>query len=409
VKTLLTAAWVATMDGATFRDGGVVHEGGKIVAVGAGKALKQAHPDAMVEELSDVVLLPGLVNAHTHLELSDLTPRQLRSTSFVDWLIDVMRSAPQAQDDERIHRATDIGIMNSLRNGVTCVGDVTRYPHTTRRLLKGSRIRALSYGEVTGMAARRDFAKDRLTRAVEYNNVPDKLHLGVSPHAPYSIEEGGYRLSVKEAKDRRIGLTTHLAETPHEAQFLSEHAGPFRDLWNTLGAWDDRVPLFHGGPVRYAAALGMLDYAHTSLAHVNYCDDDELALLARGRAGVVYCPRTHRYFGHPPHRWRDMLAAGINVAVGTDSCASSPDLNLVDDLRLLHEIAPDAPAQTLWSLATRRGAKAVGMDSAIGTITPKKAADFTAFAAGGDDPLMAILENGAQRPSRVWVGGERVV
>ena len=142
---------------------------------------------------------------------------------------------------------------------------------------------------------------------------------------------------------------------------------------------------------------------------MNYCDDDELALLARGRASVAYCPRTHRYFGHAPHRWRDMLAAGINVAVGTDSYASSPDLNLVDDLRLLHRIAPDVPAETIWSMATNRAAKAVGMESAIGTIAPGKAADFAAFAAPGDDPLMAVLENGAQRPSRVWVGGERGV
>src|SRR5207302_10539659 len=110
-----------------------------------------------------------------------------------------------------------------------------------------------------------------------------------------------------------------------------------------------------------ANAIGLLDYP-TVLAHVNYCDDVDLDLLARGRAGVVYTPRTHAYFGHPPHRWRDMLARGINVAVGTDSCASSPDLNLVDDLRLLHRLAPEVPAQTLWEMATIRGARAIGRE-----------------------------------------------
>src|SRR5207253_5134070 len=138
----------------------------------------------------------------------------------------------------------------------------------------------------------------------------------------------GYRRCLAAAKYFGLTLATHLAETPHEEEFLASHAGPFRELWEFLGAWDEQVPTFAGGPIRYAQSLGLLDYP-TLLAHVNYCDDAELALLARGRASVVYCPRTHAFFGHPPHRWREMLSRGINVAIGTDSCASSPDLNLL--------------------------------------------------------------------------------
>lgn len=406
MKTLLTAAWVAPMDGGgTLRDGGVVHAGGRTVAVGSTKSLKQIHPDAIVDELGEVVLLPGLVNAHTHLELSDLSPRELPSGSFVEWLIQVMRKAPGPQDDARIHRATEIGVGNSLQNGVTCIGDVSRYPDTTRRLLKSSGLRAVSYGEVTGMAGRRAFASDRIQRAVEYSAVPGQLHVGVSPHAPYSIEEGGYRLCLAEVQRRGIGLATHLAESPDEAAFLSDHAGPFRDLWESLGGWDERVPVFHGGPIRYAAALGMLDYP-TLLAHVNYCDDDEMGMLARGGASVVYCPRTHRYFGHPPHRWREMIAAGINVAVGTDSCASSPDLNLVDDLRLLHEIAPEVEAESIWEMGTSRAARAVGMEREVGTIAVGKSADLVAFAVRGVEPLREALEDGASEPVGVWIGGK---
>ena len=104
-----------------------------------------------------------------------------------------------------------------------------------------------------------------------------------------------------------------------------------------------------------------------------------------------------------------MLAAGINVAVGTDSCASSPDLNLVDDLRLIHEIAPDVPAETVWSMATSKAAKAVAMHEEVGTIAAGKCADFVAFAAIGEDPLTAILEDASQRPVAVWMGGDRVL
>jgi aminodeoxyfutalosine deaminase len=409
VKTLLTAAWVATMDNVTLRDGGVVHEGEKILAVGAGKALKQAHPDATIEELGSVVLLPGLINAHCHLDLT-FAKRPPGPITFADWVLKLLE---QVQRDEGFHEKTgDIGtgMAQSISCGVTCIGDVTATPVGVRGVigLQQRRPRVVSYGEVRAMGSRRGLLDERLMAATEPTMSP-LTRIGVSPHAPYSIEPQGIRECLAVARRRKLPLTMHLAETRDEAEFLADHRGPLRDLWEAIGGWDEAVPRFEGGPIRYAKELGLLDYEQASFAHVNYCDDDELALLARGRASVVYCPRTHRYFGHPPHRWRDMLAAGINVAVGTDSCASSPDLNLVDDLRLLHEIAPDLPAETIWSMATSRGAKAVGMESQVGTITPGKAADIAAFVTDGNDPLMAILQDASRRPSRVWVGGERIV
>src|SRR5205085_1840563 len=104
-------------------------------------------------------------------------------------------------------------------------------------------------------------------------------------------------------------------------------------------------------------------------------------------------PRTHAYFGHPPHRWREMLAAGINVALGTDSTASSPDLNLLDDLRLLHQIAPDVNVETLWEMATIRAARTLQLDQQVGSLSPGKAADFLVFPVSSERPLTEILEN----------------
>jgi aminodeoxyfutalosine deaminase len=142
---------------------------------------------------------------------------------------------------------------------------------------------------------------------------------------------------------------------------------------------------------------------------VNYCDDDELTLLGRGRASVVYCPRTHAYFGHEPHRWREMLARRINVAVGTDSCGSSPDLNLVDDLRLLHRIAPEIDAQALWEMITIRGARALQMESQVGSISRGKRADLVSFPIrDADDPLRGILEAHAA-PLRLWLNGDALI
>jgi cytosine/adenosine deaminase-related metal-dependent hydrolase len=155
-------------------------------------------------------------------------------------------------------------------------------------------------------------------------------------------------------------------------------------------------------------SVGLLDLPAALLAHVNYCDDAELDLLARGRASVAYCPRTHAWFGHPPHRWREMLARGINVAVGTDSCASSPDLNLVDDLRLLHQLAPDVGPAALWELATVNAAKALGAERDVGTITAGKAADLAIFPTRGDEPLRHVLEN-FMLPAAVWAAGSPVL
>ena len=172
--------------------------------------------------------------------------------------------------------------------------------------------------------------------------------------------------------------------------FLKDHSGSFRDLWNKLGLWAGPVETFPGSPIAFAKSIGLLDHP-TLLAHVNYCNDTELDLLAAGKASVVYCPRTHAYFGHPPHRFGEMLARGINVAVGTDSCASSPDLNLVDDLRLLRKIAPDLPAEQIWPLATTRAAKALGQQSQLGSLTPGKAGDVIAFEIDSENPLEQIL------------------
>jgi len=389
------------MDGRTsgaVRGCGVLVHGDVVAAVGDADHLARAHADAVEWDLGDVVLLPGLVNAHCHLELTHHRAGDPPAT-FVDWvlrLLAVPRGDPPA--------AARDGLAQCVQFGVTTVGDVTTDPAALRPALAAGPTRVVSYGEVRAMAGRRHLLVPRVEAAAEHEGLP-ALARGVSPHAPYSIEPRGYRACLQVALALGMPLTTHLAETPHEADFLASHAGPLRDLWTAIGGWDDDVPTFAGGPIRFAQSLGLLDYARASLAHVNYCDDDELAVLASGKASVVYCPRTHAYFGHPPHRWRAMLARGINVAVGTDSCASSPDLNLVDDLRLLHRTAPDVPASVLWEMGTLRGARAMGLENEAGSIAPGKRADFVAFdVSASDDVLLDVLESDA-RPGEVWIGG----
>ena len=396
---LLRAAWVAPMDGPMLRDGAVVFAGPRVAAVGGRDELERQYPAARVHHLGWSVILPGLVNAHTHLELSHVA--RFATRKFVEWLAEVIWRSDTAGAD-----AAESGAHESLRFGVTCVGDITTLPAVTRPALASCALRVVSYGEVRAMGPRRGLLDERLTAATDASYAGPGLRVGVSPHAPYSVEPAGYARCLEAAKSLGLPLATHLAETRDEWPFLERHEGPFRHLLATLGAWDEKVPRFPGGPIRLAKAIGLLDYP-TLLAHVNYCDDDEMALLTGGKASVVYCPRTHVQFGHPPHRWREMLARGINVAVGTDSRASSPDLNLVDDLRLMHRLAPEVEPHVLWEMATVRAARAVGMESEVGTLSPGKAADCVVFPARSSDPLREVLETDAN-PAEVWVAGTRV-
>jgi len=384
------------MDRPPIRDGAVVLSNGKIAAIGSAGDLRINHADATPQDLGESVLLPGLVNAHAHLELSTHS-RTGPPASFVDWLIELMGRSLDVQ------KAVELGVAQSIRFGVTTVGDISRQCAITRPLLAAGPLRIVSYGEVQAMAQRRVLLDERFAVATDTSQESEFLRVGVTPHAPYSIEPAGYRRCLDFAIRTAHPIATHLAETPGEATFLADHTGPFRELWSWLNRWDDNVPKFSGGPIRYAKSLGLINHPML-LAHVNYCDDDEMKILAAGRASVVYCPRTHAFFGHPPHRWRTMLQHGINVAVGTDSCASSPDLNLLDDLRLLRKLAPEIPATDLLAMATTRAARALGIESQIGSLTPGKAADAIAIPAIDLEDVL----NRQTLPSAVWINGRQI-
>ncbi len=341
------------MTGPLIQEGGVLFEDGRIADVGPASILRSRHQNAIVADAGDAIILPGLINAHTHLELSLLTPGE-PTKNFVEWLISLMSKANPAEAGAGMLA----GIEQCLRFGITAVGDITSQPAMTRPLLARSPLRGVSYGEVRAMAQRRAMLQPRLAAAVQPTE-SSRITSGISPHAPYSIESTGYEACLMSAREHCLPLATHLAETRDEAEFLGDHSGAFRRLWDLLDAWDENVPTSSGGPILFAKYIGLLDYP-SLLAHVNYCSDAELELLTASQASVVYCPRTHAFFGHQPHRWRDMLARGINVAVGTDSCASSLDLNLVDDLRLLHRLTPEIDVLELWKLATVNAARAIG-------------------------------------------------
>jgi cytosine/adenosine deaminase-related metal-dependent hydrolase len=370
-------------------DGCVVVEGDRIVAVGRTSRIKPA----TIDEEIDGVLMPGLINAHTHLELTNV-PRPETPGTFQDWLLTTMASTRRHNPAEFTRDRADAvrqGIAQCLRFGVTCVGDISQNVEIVRPILQEARIRSVSYGECLGIGERVTRCLALLKQAV----AGDDKSIGVSPHAPYTVDESGYAL----VASLLLRTTTHLAETPDELDFIRDRSGPFRALYTRLGIDPGEASSPARSPVEW---LCRHDVDGWLLAHVNYCDDADIDLLAARKLSVVWCPRTHAYFGHPPHRWRDMRARGVRVCVGTDSCASSPDLNLVDDLRLVRRDFPEASVDEIWSLATTLPGTAI--EEYCG-IYANQLADLVSFPTRTSDPVGEILETASMLPDGVWVGG----
>ena len=400
-KTVLQCAWVYSPgNGPLLRNGAVAFTAGRILDVGGASEIKAAHPDGRVIDAGNALLMPGLINAHTHLELSGCSSLPAIG-SFPDWIVSLPNRIGPARDFAAHTRG---GIEQCLRFGVTTVGDISQQMHITRPILRASPLRAVSYGEVLGLSEMKRRYEELLPRALDGAEVTERLRVGLSPHSPYTIDLPSFRQCVAIARKEKLRLATHLAELPYEEEFLRAQSGPLRELYERLGRWSDPVETYRdGSPIEFAQAIGLLGVP-ALLAHVNYCADEGLGLLSRGRASVVYCPRTHRYFGHPPHRFREMLGRGVNVAIGTDSCASSPDLNLMDDLRLVHEIAPEMGVEKLLELVTLNAARALQLQHEVGMLALGYWADFTLFSASSQDPLAEVVESSAF-PMEVWIGG----
>jgi aminodeoxyfutalosine deaminase len=402
--TLFVASLVVPMIGEPIRSGGVLVRDGRILAVGSAARLARARPSARQIDLGRSVLLPGLINAHTHLELSGIPRSPDRPSSFTDWISalgqQLNRTAPDFE--QRIARSTREGASECLRHGVTTVGDISQQTHFTRPILREGPLRVVSFGEALGLAGIRDRFERGLTRALNLADESAWLRCGLSPHAPYTVDEPGLRQCVAAAGEARRALCIHLAETRDEAEFTQSHAGAFRSLWENLGTWRGDVPLPGCTPIELAERTGLLR-AGALLAHVNYCDDGSLDLLAHRPSSVVFCPRTHAYFDQPPHRWREMLARGVNVCLGTDSRASSPDLNIMEDVRMLASQTADAGAIELLSMITSRAAHALGL-SDHGTLSSRHHADFVVFDHVGRDPLASLVHEPIPCRS-TWIAG----
>ncbi|MCP4248169.1 MAG: amidohydrolase family protein [bacterium] len=403
---ILRARQVLTAGNRLLDNGAVRIEGGLIAEVGPRRDLG----GGPVEDLGDCLLMPGIVNAHTHLELTHLAGKVPPEGDLFDWLVRLVEEIVAGGDDpEVVRQSVRMGRNQCLAAGVTTVGDISRLTHLTRPLLAEGPLRVLSFGEVIAVGKLRDRLHERLEAAADATHRSRFLDVGLSPHAPYSLEPDAFTACARRATSEGFRMCIHLAESAEETAFTTALTGPVRDYLERCGFWDDRVPCPDRRPIDYAAAAGMLGPS-TVLAHVNYVDDAEIDRLAAAGVHVAYCPRTHAAFGHDPHPFRRMLDRGLNVCAATDSLASNPSLSVLDELRFLRRRHPDLPATTLLEMGTTRPAQALGLDRTIGTIAPSHQADLTVIPldpTGPSNGVENVLQSQSQ-PTRTFLAGRLV-
>lgn len=346
-----------------------------------------------VIDLGEVALIPGLVNAHTHLEFSDLErPLGDPSLGFTRWIESVVAHRKQsldAQGQSNKSPAIAQGISESLDAGVVALGEISSNPWPTEAY--GSEMTGVVFHEQLGNDPRQatELTAQIAERLRDFPNL--NWRPGISPHAPYSNSLNLFQSLVNFAETSDVPVAMHLAETLEEVEFVETGKGAFAEMLDSMG-----IAFNRSGAMTTSDYLHFLSKTKSLIIHGNFLSSDELELISEYETmQVVFCPRTHAYFGHPEYPLRTMLDLGIQVAVGTDSRASNPDLNLFDDLKQIARSQPTVQCEEILRMGTEYGALALGLDSQFGTLQVGKSDQMCVVqnVSGQGDPWAWLLSD----------------
>ena len=368
------AAWVLPVAAPPIRDGWVEVAGGVVTGVGESAS---APRDAAVRivRLPSHVVLPGLVNAHTHLELSGLRAAVPRAGSMPEWARAVMagRTRLAAADPAP---AVAAAVAEMRRAGTALVGDIAN-TRTSIGVLRSGPVAAVVFREALGFDVDGSEARG-IAAALSAEREADAgphVRVAVAAHAPYSVAPGLFRALADAA--RGGPRSVHVAESVEELELLRAGTGPWRAILEERGRWQTSWTPPGSGPVAYLDALGWVG-PETLVVHGVHLTPAEIDQVAAAGATLVACPRSNAWTGAGPPPLTRFYASGGRVAVGTDSLASAPDLNLFAELAAMRRLAPSVPASALIASAATVGAAALGAGDRFGAIAASRPASLIA-------------------------------
>jgi aminodeoxyfutalosine deaminase len=379
---ILRARLVLPLSGPPIPNGAVVVSHGRVVSVG-----RWAHESPGASQpafdLGEVVLLPGLINAHCHLDYTHMAGHFPPPKSFAEWLQTITESKAgwNLQDYSSSWRS---GADMLLRTGTTTVVDIEAMPQLLPAAWEWTPLRVFSLLEMIGITNRRPPQRvlaETLTTLVSLKHT--RCRAGLSPHAPYSTLPELLCLTAQAARKHRSLVCTHLAESAIEREMFQHARGVMFSWLQRSGR--DMSDCGRGSPVQHLERCGLLR-SKLLAAHVNYLSRGDAMVLARRGVSVVHCPRSHAYFQHGPFPRVKLHRAGINLCLGTDSLASvyqkrrqTVALDMFEEMRTLADRDRGLSPRSILRLATLNGALALGYQGRLGEITPGAFADLIAL------------------------------
>ena len=409
---LLRARIVLPVSRPPIDDGAVVVSAGRVAWVGRWRD-RPALAGVQLLDLGEKVLLPGLVNAHCHLDYTGMAGLLPPPKQFTDWIksIVALKSSWTIADFSTSWR---LGAQMLLRTGTTTVADVEAVPELLPAAWGGTPLRVISFRELINLKSR-EAARELVERCVnDCLGLPgSEGRVGLSPHAPYTATPALLEQAARAAHRRGWRLVTHVAESEEEFTMFRYGHGTMFD-W--LKGQRDMSDCGRGSPVRHLERCGYLG-ANVLAVHANYLDRRDATTLAANGVSVVHCPRSHDYFRHLKFPREELEKAGVNVCLGTDSLASvrkeagrTPKLSLLAEMQALARAARGLSAETILRMATVNGARALGRAGTLGEISAGAAADLIALPWGGGtrDAFEAVVHHDGDVAASM-IGGEWAV
>ncbi|MBI4126945.1 MAG: amidohydrolase family protein [Deltaproteobacteria bacterium] len=412
-----------THDSTIIPQGAIVVESEKIIDVGTKAALAPRYPQASLTEYPDHILMPGLVNAHCHLDMIDFQERTMVTNDFTpttpDFVSSLVKSIEYKEKTEpqQIIAGIRKGIGRLIETGTTCLGSIAHFEGTFQ-LLREAGLRALVYPEV--VAGTNEAAQSRFEVALalleKYSHVnDDRIQVGIAPAAPYLLSRHLLKIISQHAREATLPIQIHAAESFAEMEFFFDSQGPIaRALFPALG-WTELPPSQLKTPIQYLAAIGFLDAQVTIVGGIHLPDQD-FPILARHLTRIAYCPTMNRVMKHGSLPLGKLIDAGIPVGLGTDLWNTRLGFSLWDEMRLaLTEGSLPLPSpRDLLQMATIGSARVLGLDHRIGTLEKGKFADFILVHAPeytSDDECYEklVTETQPQHVQRVVVNGDTVL